>query len=82
VPAFIVAGTLSMGWNALAFVAAAELGGRRHSGAAIGVQQTALAVSAAAASVAFAAVASLSWPFAFAAAAACPLAGAALLGRG
>ena len=73
---------LSMGWNVLSFAAAAELGGQRRSGAAIGVQQTALAVSAAFASIGFAAVAGISWPLAFGLAAVCPLAGAVLLGRG
>ncbi|MBA3347388.1 MAG: MFS transporter, partial [Actinobacteria bacterium] len=43
IPAFVVSGALSMAWNGLAFAATAELFGRARSGAAIGVQQSALA---------------------------------------
>ena len=79
VPALVVAGGLSMGWNGLSFAAAAELGGRARSGAAIGFQQTALAVVGAGASVGFAAVAGVSWYAAFALAAAAPLLGRLVL---
>ena len=41
-PALAVAGGLSMGWNALAFAAAAELAGAARSGAVIGFQQSVL----------------------------------------
>lgn len=46
-PAFILAGGLAMSWNGLSFTAAAELAGRGRSGAAIGMQQTSLAVAGA-----------------------------------
>jgi sugar phosphate permease len=81
VPALVLACGLSMAWNGLSFTAAAELAGAFRSGAAIGVQQTVLALSGVAAPVVFAAcVAQASWPLAFAVAAAFPLAGWALLG--
>jgi len=80
VPAFLLAGSLSMGWNSLSFAAAAELGGGRRSGAAIGVQQTALALAGASVPVLFAAgVAAASWQSAYVVAAACPVAGAVVL---
>ena len=80
VPAFVLAGGLSMAWNGLSFTAAAELAGRARSGAAIGFQQSALSAVGAAAPVAFAAaVAATSWRTAFLLAAACPLAGTAVL---
>jgi MFS family permease len=56
VPALVVAGGLAMSWNGLSFAVAAEAAGAAHSGAAIGFQQTALAVAAAVATPAFAAV--------------------------
>src|SRR4029450_9558840 len=43
VPAFVLAGGLSMAWNGLSFTAAAEIAGRSRSGAALGMQQSALA---------------------------------------
>ena len=80
VPAFVVAGGLSMGWNGLSFAAAAELAGRRRSGAAIGFQQTALTVGGTLAPLAFAAlVTATSWRTGFAVAALCPLAALYLL---
>jgi sugar phosphate permease len=80
VPLFIVAGAVSMSWNGLAFHAAAELAGLRRSGAAIGFQQTTLAVLGVAVPVAFAAtVSATSWRAAYGLAALFPLAGAALL---
>jgi hypothetical protein len=69
-----------MSWNGLAFHAAAELAGLRRSGAAIGFQQTTLAVLGVAVPVAFAAtVSATSWRAAYGLAALFPLAGAALL---
>ena len=44
VPAIAIATALSMAWNGLSFTIAAEIGGSR-SGAAIGIQQTALAAA-------------------------------------
>jgi sugar phosphate permease len=79
VPAFIVAGVLSMAWNALAFAAAAEAAGAARSGAALGFQQTMLGVVGAAAPPAFAAVAASSWRLAFALCALGPLLGVATL---
>jgi sugar phosphate permease len=79
-PALVVAGALSQGWNALSFTATAELAGRARSGAALGFQQTALAATGAATPVAFAAVvAAASWPAGFGLAALLPLAGAIVL---
>lgn len=74
--ALALAGGLSMGWNGLAFAAAAELAGARRSGASIGFQQTVLSAIGVAAPVLFAAtVSETSWAFAFLLAAAFPLAG-------
>jgi sugar phosphate permease len=42
VPALVLAGVLSMSWNGLSFAAAVEVAGHRHSGAAIGLQQSLL----------------------------------------
>ena len=79
-PAFVVAGGVSMAWNGLSFTAAAEIAGRSRSGAALGMQQTALAAAGAAVPPAFAAVVgATSWRLAFAVAAAFPLAGVHLL---
>jgi sugar phosphate permease len=76
VPALVVAGALSMAWNGLSFTAVAELAGRARSGAAIGVQQSALSLAGVIAPVAFAAaVSALSWRAAYALAALFPLAG-------
>jgi sugar phosphate permease len=75
VPAIAVATALSMAWNGLSFTIAAEIGGRR-SGAAIGVQQTALAAAGVAVPVAFAAaVSATSWESAFLVVAVFPLLG-------
>lgn len=80
VPAIAVATAVSMAWNGLSFTIAAELGGRR-SGAAIGIQQTALAASGVVVPVAFAAtVSATSWQAAFGLAALFPLVGWWLLG--
>jgi len=75
VPTIAIATALSMAWNGLSFTIAAEIGGRR-SGAAIGIQQTALAATGVVVPVAFAAaVSSASWRAAFLLVAAFPLAG-------
>jgi sugar phosphate permease len=82
VPAFLVAGALSQSWNGLSFTATAELAGRRRAGAALGFQQTALAVASGLAPPLFALlVESTSWGVAFALAATLPLAGAGLMRR-
>jgi hypothetical protein len=74
--AFVLAGGLSMAWNGLSFTAAAEAAGEARSGAAIGFQQTVLAVIGAGVPPAFAAVVeATSWRTAFAVAAAVPLVG-------
>ncbi len=71
-----LAGGLSMGWNGLAFAAAAELAGARRSGASIGFQQTVLSAIGVAAPLLFAAtVSATSWAVAFLVAALFPLAG-------
>ena len=75
VPAITVATGLSMAWNGLSFTIAAEIGGRR-SGAAIGIQQTALAAAGVAVPVLFAAaVSGASWQTAFLLSALFPVAG-------
>jgi sugar phosphate permease len=82
VPAMIIAGAVSMAWNGLSVTAAAELAGRARSGAAIGFQQTTLAVSGVLVPAGFAVVVeATSWRTGFALAAVGPLAGWALLGR-
>jgi sugar phosphate permease len=82
VPVLVVAGTLGMSWNGLSFTAAAEAAGARRSGAAIGFQQTVLAIGGLLIPIWFAAlVSSASWRVAFLAAAGCSLAGALLLRR-
>jgi sugar phosphate permease len=81
VPAFLVAGALSQSWNGLSFTAAAELAGRNRAGAALGFQQTALAVSGLAPPLFALLVESTSWGIAFALAATLPLAGAGLMRR-
>jgi MFS family permease len=82
VPALLVAGALSQSWNGLSFTATAEIAGRARSGAALGFQQTSLAVAAAVATPVFAAtVEASSWGIAFGLAALLPLAGARLVRR-
>ena len=76
VPALMLAGVLSLTWNGLSFTAAAETAGLERSGAALGFQQTLLAVLGAGVPPAFAAlVGATSWRTAFALAAAGPLLG-------
>ncbi|HSC49136.1 MAG TPA: MFS transporter [Gaiellaceae bacterium] len=80
IAAFVLAGGLSMSWNGLSFTAAAEIAGRTRAGAALGMQQSALAAAGAIVPPAFAAVvAASSWRVGFALSAAFPLAGVALL---
>jgi sugar phosphate permease len=76
IPVFVAAGALSLSWNGLSFTAAAEMAGRARAGAALGFQQTALAVTSAAAPPVFAAVVEAgSWSLAYGLAAAMPVAG-------
>jgi MFS family permease len=80
VGAFVVAGVVAMSWNGLSFAAAAELGGYARTGAAIGMQQTALGIAGLAAPVVFTALVSTSgWQAAYGVAALFPLAGWVLL---
>jgi len=80
VPSLLVAGTLSLSWNGLSYTAAAERAGTARSGAAIGIQQTALSVGGFVVPIAFAAiVAATSWRLGFLLVALCPLAGWAAL---
>ena len=80
IPVFVAAGALSLSWNGLSFTAAAELAGRRRAGAALGFQQTALAITSAIAPPAFAAVVEAgSWSLAYGLAAAMPVAGIAVM---
>jgi MFS family permease len=66
VPALVLAGTLSFGWNGLSFTAAAELAAAGRSGTAIALQQTALFAAAAIAAPLFGAIVSLGgWRVAF-----------------
>jgi sugar phosphate permease len=82
VPVLVVATALSMTWNGLSYTAAAELAGLARSGAAIGFQQTALAVVGFLAAPMFAGVVDeTSWRVGFAVCAAAPLAGWWLLGQ-
>jgi sugar phosphate permease len=80
VPVLMVAATFGLSWNGLSFTATAETAGRARSGAAIGLQQTFLAVGGLAAPITFAAVVHhASWRAAFALAALSPLVGYFLL---
>jgi sugar phosphate permease len=82
VPALVVATSLSMAWNGLSYTAAAELAGSARSGAAIGFQQTTLAVVGFVAAPVFASLVDVSsWRAGFAVWAAAPLAGWWLLGQ-
>jgi MFS family permease len=82
VPALVLGGGLSMSWNGLSTTAAVEAAGPRRSGAALGLQQTALGAAFAVAPLVFAPfVAATSWRAGFAVAAAFPLAGIAVLRR-
>jgi sugar phosphate permease len=80
VPALMTAATFGLSWNGLSFTATAETAGRARSGAAIGLQQTFLAVGGLVAPIAFATVVHhTSWRLAFGLAALSPLIGYALL---
>ncbi len=80
VPALVLGGGLSMSWNALAVTAVVEAAGFRRTGAALGLQQTLLAVAAAVAPIAFAPlVSATSWRAGFAVAAGFPLAAVGVL---
>ena len=79
-PALVVAGALSMSWNALGYAAAAESVGATKTGAALGFQQTILGVMSVVVPPAFAAIASSSWRVAFALAATGPMIGFLVLG--
>jgi sugar phosphate permease len=82
VPVMVVAGAISMAWNGLSVTAAAELAGRSRSGAAIGFQQTTLAVIGLLVPAVFAFVVdSTSWRIGFGLASIGPLVGWFLLGR-
>ena len=79
-PALVAAGTFSLSWNGLSFTAAAEIAGRERSGAAIGLQQSFLAVGSVVTPIAFAAIVhASSWRTAFVLAALSPLVGYTLL---
>ena len=80
VPALVLMGCVTISWNGLSFAAAAEAAGHAKSGSAIGLQQTALAISAAALPVLFGVlVAATSWRAGFAVVAVFPLVGWRLL---
>jgi sugar phosphate permease len=82
VTVLVLAGAVSMAWNGLSVAAAAELAGRARSGAAIGFQQTTLAVVGVIVPAVFASVVEeTSYRVGFALAALGPLAGWWLLGR-
>jgi sugar phosphate permease len=82
VPALIVAGTISLSWNGVAFTAAAEMVGTARSGAALGFQQSVLNVIVSVATPAFAVlVAATSWRTAFVVAACFPALGVLALRR-
>jgi hypothetical protein len=82
VPALVVAGVLSMSWNGLSFTVAAETAGHARSGAALGLQQTALAATGAVLPPLFAVlVGATSWGIAFGLVALAPLAAWSVLGR-
>jgi len=80
VPALVLMGCVTISWNGLAFAAAAEAAGQSRSGTALGIQQTALAISGAALPVAFGAlVAASTWRAGFAVSVLFPLVGWRLL---
>jgi sugar phosphate permease len=81
VPLFLVAGTLSMAWNGLAYASAAEMAGSARTGAALGFQQTLLGIVVAGAPPTVAVVAGHSWRLAFFLAAAGPALGVLILRR-
>ena len=81
-PVLVVAGGLAMSWNGLSFTAAAEAAGHGRSGAALGLQQTALSVTGTILPPAFGAlVGATSWQAGFVLVALAPLAAWGVLGR-
>ena len=82
VPVLVLAGGLSMSWNALSVAAAVEAGGPQRSGAALGLQQTMLQASLVVTPLLFAPfIAATSWRAGFALTAALPAAGAYVVSR-
>jgi sugar phosphate permease len=80
VPLLVLMGCVTISWNGLSFAAVAETAGYARAGAALGVQQTALAVSGSVLPVAFGAlVAASTWRAGFAVSVLFPLAGWRLL---
>lgn len=80
VPLLLVTGVAAISWNGLAFTAVGELAGPGRAGAALGLQNTAVALGAALTAPLLGAVVELSsWAVGFAVAAGCALAAAALL---
>ncbi len=76
VPVLVLMGCVTISWNGLSFAATAEAAGHARSGTALGIQQTALAVSGSALPIAFGSfVAATSWRTGFAVSAIFPLAG-------
>jgi sugar phosphate permease len=66
-PVFVVAGSLSSGWNGLSFAAAAELAGEAAAGAALGLQQASLSLAAAVTPIVFVTIVErVSWGAGFA----------------
>lgn len=77
----VVAGTLSISWNALSFTAAAEFAGEGRAGTAIGMQQTIVFGSAAIVAPAFGSlVEAIDWRWSFFTLALSPIAAWAILG--
>jgi sugar phosphate permease len=82
VPALVLMGCVTISWNGLSFAAAAEAAGHARSGSAIGLQQTALAISGAVLPVLFGVlVAATSWRTGFAVVAVFPIVGWRVLAR-
>ena len=80
VPLVLVAGVAAISWNGLAFTAAGEYAGPGRAGAALGLQNTAVAIGAAlTAPVLGAVVERSSWSVAYLVAAGCAVAGAVLV---
>jgi MFS family permease len=76
IPAFVLAGGISMSWNTVSFAAAVELGGASRGGATVGFQQAVLGLVAGATPFAFAyCVEATSWTLGWTLAALLPLAG-------
>jgi sugar phosphate permease len=81
-PLLVLMGCVTISWNGLSFAAAAETAGHSRSGAAIGLQQTMLAISSSALPIAFGGlIAATSWRTGYAAVALFPIAGWWLIRR-